>query len=188
MKTCRTCSQDKALDHFYASGPSKDGLMHICKACSKFSKIKPWNKGTKGLVKPNSGNFTKGQDAWNKGIKGQRYSPATEFKKGMPAVNHKPIGSSRICSKDGYVVLKVAEPSVWRHAHKVEWEKHNGPTPKGMVLRFIDGDKTNYAIENLELITRAENALRNSIHRYPPEVVSMIRQVAKFKREVNKHE
>ena len=35
--------------------------------------IPSWNKGTRGLVKPNSGSFKKGQHA----------SPSTEFKKGM---------------------------------------------------------------------------------------------------------
>lgn len=28
----------------------------------------PWNKGTKGLMKPNSTSFKKGETSWNKGI------------------------------------------------------------------------------------------------------------------------
>lgn len=40
------------------------------------ARTKPvWNKGTKGVVKPNSGSFRKGQ----------RVSPSTEFKKGQTA-------------------------------------------------------------------------------------------------------
>ena len=52
---------------------------------------KPWNTGTKGVCKPNSGNFKKGQISWNK----------------------KPVGYERICSKDGYVLIKTAEPNVF---------------------------------------------------------------------------
>jgi hypothetical protein len=29
---------------------------------------KPWNTGTKGVCKPNSGNFKKGQISWNKNL------------------------------------------------------------------------------------------------------------------------
>lgn len=30
--------------------------------------------------------------------------------------NHKPVGSERIDSKDGYVLIKVAEPRTWKHS------------------------------------------------------------------------
>lgn len=33
----------------------------------------PWNKGTKGICKPNSGTFKKGQIPWNKGKKGLQF-------------------------------------------------------------------------------------------------------------------
>jgi hypothetical protein len=62
---------------------------------------KPWNTGTKGVCKPNSGNFKSGQVSWNK----------------------KPVGYERICSKDGYVIVKVAEPNVFKLKHRIVWKK-----------------------------------------------------------------
>ncbi len=116
---------------------------------------KPWNTGTKGLVKPNSGNFKKGN---------------------VPA-NIKPIGTERIDSKDGYVLIKVAEedpytgfPTRYKLKHHHIWEQEHGQIPEGTVLTFIDGDKLNCSIENLELITMAENAVMNKFGiRYVPE-------------------
>ncbi|MDO3665302.1 HNH endonuclease signature motif containing protein [Acinetobacter higginsii] len=95
---------------------------------------KPWNTGTKGLVKPNTGNFRSGQVAWNK----------------------KPIGYERICSKDGYVIIKIAEPSEFAHKHRVVWEKAYGPIPDGQVVAFKNMDKTDCRLENLILMTKAE--------------------------------
>ena len=55
---------------------------YCSRKCVAQSKIgKPvWNKGTKGICKPNSGSFKKGQSSWNKGLKG--YSVA--WNKGKP--------------------------------------------------------------------------------------------------------
>ncbi|QHI16202.1 HNH endonuclease signature motif containing protein [Acinetobacter haemolyticus] len=95
---------------------------------------KPWNTGTKGVCKPNSGNFKKGQQTWNK----------------------KPIGYERICSKDGYVLVKVAEPNVFKLKHRVVWEKANGPIPENHVIAFNNLDKTDCRLENLTLMAKAE--------------------------------
>lgn len=100
-----------------------------------------WNAGTKGLVKPNSGNFEKGS---------------------IPA-NIKQLGHERIDKKDGFILIKVAEPNPYtraatryRHKHVWLWEQAHGPVPKGKVVAFIDGDKLNCITDNLMLITRAE--------------------------------
>ncbi|OFY87867.1 MAG: hypothetical protein A3F72_03060 [Bacteroidetes bacterium RIFCSPLOWO2_12_FULL_35_15] len=42
------------------------------------------------------------------------------------------------------------------------FEQHFGPVPEGFVLRFLDEDTTNVTLENLSLITRAENAMLNA--------------------------
>lgn len=48
----------------------------------------PWNKGTKGLMKVNSGSFKKGLTPWTKGKKGVCFNTGkTHFKKGMVAWN-----------------------------------------------------------------------------------------------------
>jgi hypothetical protein len=95
---------------------------------------KPWNTGTKGVCQPNSGNFEAGQIAWNK----------------------KPIGYERICSKDGYVLVKTAEPNVFNLKHRVIWENTHGPIPKDQVLAFKNQDKTDCRLENLILMSRAD--------------------------------
>jgi hypothetical protein len=112
-----------------------------------------------------SGRFDKGQQPWNTGMKGWcagGRSAETRFKKGQ-ALNTMPLGSERVCSKDGYVMIKVAMPNKWRMKHVVEWEKHNGPIPKGYRIWFKDNVRTNWAIENLMLITRAQGAVINKM-------------------------
>lgn len=101
----------------------------------------PLNKGTKGM-------FNVGGNS-------------TSFKKGMIPKNWRPIGSERV-TIDGYLEVKVAERT-WRPKHILEWEKVNGPVPEGHVLRFIDGDQLNINIENLALITLAENCVINNL-------------------------
>ncbi|MPW43334.1 HNH endonuclease signature motif containing protein [Acinetobacter guerrae] len=100
---------------------------------------KPWNTGTKGVCKPNSGNFKKGQITWNK----------------------KPVGYERICSKDGYVLIKVAEPNVFKLKHRVVWEEANGDVPEGYIVAFKNMDRTDCRLENLILMSKSEMARYN---------------------------
>lgn len=111
------------------------------------------------------GRFTKGQKAHNKGIKMSEevYNKAagTMFKKGHIPANHKPVGSERIDSKDGYILVKAKEPGTWKLKHRVIWEKHNGPVPEGKCIIFANGDKTDIRIDNLILIDRKVNVRIN---------------------------
>ena len=116
-----------------------------------------------GLKNELNTTFKKGQEAHNKGKKGEYASGCEKswFKKGQMPSNHKPIGSERVDSKDGYILIKTAEPRTWRHKHRVIWEKHNGPIPNGCVVIFLDGDKSNLDINNLGLISRSELKIMN---------------------------
>ena len=110
-----------------------------------------------------TGRFRKGSIPPNKGRKGY-HAPGSEkgwFPKGHIPVNHKPVGSERIDVKDGYVLIKTAEPNIYRPKHKVIWEAENGPVPKGHVITFVDGNKLNLDISNLRMITQVENAILN---------------------------
>ena len=94
----------------------------------------------------------------------------------------KTIGSERVDKRDGYIKVKIAEPSVWQFKTRVVWEAHNGEIPAYHVVRFIDGDKLNTSIENLELISKQE-LLRLSINGYsnaPEELKPIVRAVSKL--------
>ncbi len=113
------------------------------------------------------GHFKKGQAAWNKGMKGINFGgengKKTQFKKGQIPVNYRPVGSERV-NVDGYIEIKVADPGTWRLKHNVIWEKANGPLPKGHCVIFLDGDKLNVDLKNLQLITRNQLARLNQRH------------------------
>ena len=87
----------------------------------------------------------------------------TSFKKGHRPHTWTPVGHERIDNKDGYVHVKTAEPNVFRLKHCVIWEEHNGNIPEGHVVTFVDGNKLNLDINNLELITRHELLIRNGL-------------------------
>lgn len=92
--------------------------------------------------------------------KGRRLSQATEFKKGNRPWNYQPVGTERVNS-DGYVDVKVADPNIWKQKHHLIWEAVNGPLPKGHMLIFGDGNKLNVTLDNLILVTLAQNARLN---------------------------
>lgn len=132
--------------------------------------------------------FRPGMASWNKGKKGWQAggrSAETRFKPGNRPHTWVPIGTEQI--RDGYLWRKVTDGHGrhdWRQVHVMLWEQHNGPVQKGMILVFRDRNKQNIQLDNLELITRAENCRRNSIHRYPPELKQAIRGLKKLKRTI----
>lgn len=119
------------------------------------------------------GTFPKGHVPANKGKtwdeymspEGQKNALKTTFKKGQKPQNYKPIGSERICSKDGYIIVKVQDEGNgnerWRPKHRVIWEEEYGPIPDGHVVTFLDGNKLNFEPDNLALISQGQNAILN---------------------------
>lgn len=135
----------------------------------------PWNTGTKGVMKPNSGCFKPGQEARNR----------------------RPLYSERIDTKDGFILIKVPErcphtgrPTRFKHKHVWIWEQVHGPVPEGMCVSFIDGDKLHCELENLELVTRGELAIRNKLqlNRQPEELKPAIKALAKLRVKANELE
>ncbi len=99
----------------------------------------------------------------NKGTKGLTGANKTSFKKGQKPPNWVPIGSERI-TKDGYIQIKIQEGKNqhnWRGKHILIWEEYNGPVPKGHKIIFGDGNKCNFDINNLILVTNAQMARLN---------------------------
>ena len=108
-----------------------------------------------------TGRFEKGHATWNKGTKGLTKANVTSFKKGQKSHNYKPVGSERI-TKDGYCEIEVSDTGRrWRPKHVLIYEKHHGKVPKGSAVIFLDGDKRNFDIDNLYLVTRSQLAMLN---------------------------
>ena len=83
------------------------------------------------------------------------------FKKGQKPHNTTPVGTEKIRPSNGYVWVKIAEPKTWRMKHLIVWEKAHGPVPKGMMIYFKDGDRTNCDLDNLMLVERRLIAVLN---------------------------
>ena len=113
----------------------------------------------------NHGRFEKGHVSANKGKKMPaavyEKSKHTMFKKGHQPANRREVGSERI-NVEGYIEIKVAEPSRWQLKHRVIYENyHNVKLKSTDVVIFLDGDKQNFGIENLALIDRGINLIMN---------------------------
>ena len=93
----------------------------------------------------------------------------------------------------GKIQIKIAEPNVWENLSTLVWQSvHGKPLPKGCVIRFINGDITDYSPDNLIAVTRAQNLQLNHLNIQTYDIDSMkvalidieIRsQISKRKRE-----
>lgn len=131
-----------------------------------------------------------GGTSWNKGkpFPSRGRSAETTFKPGQRGTRWVPIGSERV-NKYGYLVRKVAETGRydkdWKFVHRLNWEAAHGPVPKGHLVAFNDGNKSNTDVGNLVLRTKAEHIAIHTIANYPPALRSAVHLVAKIRRKVN---
>lgn len=114
-----------------------------------------------------TGRFKKGQVPHNKGKHHLTVGrmAETQYKKGNLPHNTKPIGYERV-TKEGYIEVKVRmRPSNpnrkdnFELKHRRIWEEHFGEIPEGHIVIFLDGNKRNFELSNLALVTRGENAI-----------------------------
>lgn len=175
-----------------AFGRSDVSLDNIKALCSR----KRWSTGR-------DGRFEKGGVPANKGKscpagRGGRHPNAvrTHFKpgsrSGRAAERYKPIGTERI-SKDGYLERKVSDgmplQSRWRLVHLIRWEQANGPVPRGMALKCLDGDRSNTDPSNWEPVPRAMLPRLNGIYgrdydHAPAELKPAILAITKLEQRV----
>lgn len=130
-----------------------------CNLALGVNQIKAYKKNHE-LSSGLNGQFTKGHVPFNKGKKGIGGWEPTQFKKGHIPVNYRPVGSERV-NVDGYIEIKVADPNRWKGKHILTWEKENGPVPRGYAVIFGDGNKRNFDINNLILVSRRQLAALN---------------------------
>lgn len=117
------------------------------------------------------GRFEKGHKTFNKGKKwsdymnenSQKNCRKTTFKKGNQPHNHRPVGSERI-TKDGYLEIKIAEPNKWQQKHRFIYEQKFGKIPKGKKLIFLDGNRMNVVLDNLQIISNEQSLIMNQNH------------------------
>jgi hypothetical protein len=83
------------------------------------------------------------------------------FSKGNRPHNYLPVGTER-SDKYGLTRIKVSDkPAVWRYKHAVLWTEAHGQVPAGHNVIFADGNKQNFSLDNLVLVTNAELAYLN---------------------------
>lgn len=134
--------------------------------------------------------FKKGQASWNKGknMSPEQYEKCkrTMFQKGNLS-NARPIGDERI-EIDGYTYIKVKQPNKWVLKHRWLYEKEKGKIPKGYNLIFADGNKQNFHLDNLILVSNAELFIINQkgLYKQDKELTKVGVTVAKVLDRVNK--
>jgi hypothetical protein len=148
----------------------------------------------RAMENPNHGGrkclFHSEQTPWNKGVPyvaGGR-SAETRFKPGQKPRMWHPIGHERV-TYEGYLQRKMADTGVTRrdyvNVHHLIWREAGNDIPPGHILIFRDGNKANFALENLELITRKENMRRNSVHNLPKELAELCQLKGALQRKIN---
>lgn len=141
--------------------------------------------------------FKPGHRSWNKGThynSGGR-SAETRFKKGQASVRWDPeaygLGAIRITTRVETLLIKYRPGSgrhTWMMMSRYVWWTETGHLPTtDEIVRAKNGDSHDTRIENLELITRAENARRNNMWtRYPREVGRLIQLKGVIRRQANR--
>ena len=141
----------------------------------------------------NRGGFTKGIVPHNKGSKmsnEMREKIAhTWFKKGnLPHNTRKGDGLifSDRSDKNGTLYRHVKiDHGKWQYYHRYIWEQANGKIPPKHNLIFLNGDKFDFRLENLKLLSNKELMSKNSIRNYPKAVAELLLLNAKLKRTLN---
>lgn len=137
--------------------------------------------------------FKPGQTPWSAGRKGLSLSPATQFKPGARPVNWMPLGAHRV-NGEGFLEQKVREGNNgglnWEAVHRLVWKAAHGDVPKGHCVCFKAG-RFSAALElitldAIELLTRKEVMLRNSIWVKNPELARLYHLKGQIKRQVNR--
>lgn len=176
-----TAQKDDWLRSLYPDTPNRTIAKMLC--CSYLAvKNRATTLGLKkdpGYMASKPGCFRPGQTSWNKGLS---YQPGgriaeNQFKPGHKPQTWVPVGTEAV-DKDGYLKLKVSDDRTvpsrynWKFVHVMKWEEYHGqPVPPKHVVRLKDGNKRNFARENLALVSMAENAILNKFFamKNPPE-------------------
>ncbi len=151
-----------------------------------------------------SGRFMQGHVPANKGLRRPGWAPGrmaeTQFRKGdrkgIAARNWRPVGTI-LTDGEGYQRIKIREAQpgeaygfgncrIWPFLHRHLWATSHGPIPPHHAVVFINGNKSDVRIENLQLLTRGELMARNTIHNLPKPLASTLQLLGALKRQIRK--
>lgn len=135
--------------------------------------------------------FKKGQIPPNKGKKVGSFPgmEKTQFKPGQKPINWLPPGSTRLCSKQGYVLMKMSEGiNKWRPIHRIIYKRMHGKIPHDQLVTFVDGNRQNISITNLTTVNKKQHCINNSVQNFPPEIKELYQIKGQITRQINKRE
>ena len=162
--------------------------VHKLKKSPEFIKICLEREAVKLMLSGAKTRFQAGHKSHNKGQKMSKdmYErvKVSMFKKGNEPHNMKYDGHERLDPKDGYIYIRLSKGK-YVLKHRLVWEQHNGPIPKGNIIIFKDKNKYNLNIDNLQMITKRENMQRNTVTKYPIELQQLIKLNNKLKTTLN---
>ncbi len=150
----------------------------------KGQSLSPSTRFQKGMIP-----FTKGKKMENiikKKEKVQIWKDSL-WKKGNTPYNIGEAGEVRWRNSLGYNFIKIADNN-WVLYHKWIWEQEHGPVEKGFNIIFKNGNRRICLLENLECISNQELMARNTIARFPSELISSIKKVSRLKNIIKKIE
>ena len=92
------------------------------------------------------------------------------YKAGHMPANVAPLGAEHR-QTNNFIKVKVSDErhtgngsrANWKSKGQHEWEKAHGPMPEGCMIIFRDGDDSNYSVDNLVCVTKAQNETMNAI-------------------------
>lgn len=119
----------------------------------------------------------------------------TAFKKGHIPKNQVPVGTEVVNAySDWYRLRKVSmtgkQNERWKFVHRLVWEEHHGPIPKGCCIIFRDGNKMNCDISNLAMVERGELSIMGKKGYFSdnPQVTDIGITLAKLRKAVTNAE
>jgi len=170
--------------------------------CNSFISHAIHQMGMTDIVKANiiASRIALGSTPANKGKKITEYmSPEAiaataknRFKKGHTPGNtlHNGAITLRVKSnncKEKYYFIRLSLGK-WDLLHRHLYRQHYGDIPKGYVVAFKDGNSLNCEIDNLELLTRKQNMLRNSIMNLDPAIRTNNFLIKKIQQKIDNYE
>lgn len=99
------------------------------------------------------------------------------------------VGATKTWTVNGYVRQFIKTEKGYYPYNRYLWEQKYGPIPKGTNVCYKDGNPNNCVIENLELLTNAESAIKNSKNRkyYPEEIRELHKLLNKLNRKIKSY-